>query len=43
MKKKRTLFQSVKKDILKGFSRIKWLAITNINYYIKMSTKNHRI
>ena len=35
MKKKRTLFQSIKKDILKGFSRIKWLAITNFNYYIR--------
>ena len=48
MKKKRTLIQSIVKDIYKGFRRIKWLGLTKFNYllrsiFLKKKIKKNKI
>ena len=35
MKKKLKLLQRIKKEILKGLSRIKWILISNYIYYFR--------
>ena len=35
MKDKKKIYESIFKEIKKGFARIKWLTITNINYYFR--------
>ena len=48
MKKKRTLIQSIKKDIYKGFRRIKWFWFTKFNFllrsfFLKKKIKKNKI
>lgn len=48
MKKKRTLIQSIKKDIYKGFIRIKWFGLTKFNFllrsfFLKKKIKKNKI
>ena len=46
MKTKRTILQSIKKDILKGFKRIYWFSYTILKYHyltIKFLIFNNKI